>query len=80
MDRILDELAILQTLYRFTHAQDRLDLATMAALLVSDQPIKFDLSKHFPEVGVLKGSAVQICNILYEASVRSSHNKTCKQK
>lgn len=78
MDRPSDELAILQTIYRFTHAQDRLDLATMASFLVPNQTIKFDLSKHFPEVGMLQGNAMEISNILYEASVSELPIQTSK--
>ena len=75
MSQASSAFSTLQTLYQFTQAQDRLDLATMASVLAADRRIKFDLSKHFPDVGILEGDATEICNILYEASVSGLLNR-----
>lgn len=75
MSQASGAFAALQALYQFTQAQDRLDLATMASVLAPDRMIKFDLSKHFPDVGVLEGNSTEICYILYEASVSVTLNR-----
>jgi len=71
LTELADNFAILQCIYKFTHAQDNGDVAGMKAMLLPDRNLKFDLSKHLPEIGSFEVSGSQLSEVLKGASVRT---------